>query len=121
MWKVSGQTIKMTKGDYGIDLPITINGVTFSAQDSVLFTLKTKEFCDDMCECYPGKPNKSDSTIITKSYSNISNNTINLSFTKEESDKLYPGDYLYSLDWYQDGLFLCNIIPAADFKVVDKA
>ena len=106
MWKVAGQTIKMTEGDYGIKLPITISGVTFTAQDSVLFTLKTGD---------------NGNTLLTKNFNNITQNTINLELTEAESNSLSVGDYVYSLDWYQDGVFLCNIIPTAAFKVVDKA
>jgi hypothetical protein len=40
----------------------------------------------------------------------------------EEESALFPvGVYCYRLDWYQEGTFMCNIIPDAVFKVVDKA
>lgn len=39
----------------------------------------------------------------------------------DSTDKIGPGFYTYSLDWYQDGAFLCNIIPAGEFRVVVKA
>ena len=48
-------------------------------------------------------------------------NTIPLAFTEEESALLSVGTYYYALDWYQNGAFLCNIIPASTLKVVDKA
>lgn len=106
MWIVSGQSIKMAEEDWGIELPITVSGVTFTAQDSILFTLKTKE---------------NGETLLTKTFTNISQNTVKLELTEAESNSLPVGSYVYTLDWYQAGVFFCNIIPAASFKVVDKA
>ena len=104
MWVAVGQTLQMTEHDFGVELPITIGGVTFTEHDSVLFTLK-----------------KAGETILTRDFSNITHNTVNLSITEAESGSLPVGNYVYTLDWYQDGVFLCNIVPAAAFKVVDKA
>ena len=106
MWMVNGQTLKMVEKDFGIELPISVSGVTLTEHDSILFTLKTRE---------------NGETLLTKTFSNISQNTIKLEFTESESEALEVGSYVYSLDWYQDGVFLCNIIPIASFKVVDKA
>lgn len=106
MWVVNKQTLQMTEGDWGIELPISIDGVELTASDEVMVTIKTE---------------KNGETVIIKNFANISENTINLSLTEEESALLGVGTYVYSLDWYQDGAFLCNIIPAASFKVVDKA
>ena len=106
MWVVNKQTLQMTEGDWGIELPISIDGVTLTTSDEVMVTIKTE---------------KNGETVIVKNYANISDNTINLSLTEAESALLEVGTYVYSLDWYQDGAFLCNIIPAASFKVVDKA
>ena len=106
MWVVNKQTLQMTEGDWGIELPISIDGVTLTASDEVMVTIKT---------------DKNGETVIVKNYDNISENTIKLSLTEAESALLPVGTYVYSLDWYQDGAFLCNIIPAASFKVVDKA
>lgn len=106
MWMVSGHSLEMVEKDWGIELPVTISGMTFTAQDSVLFTLKKSV---------------NGEAILTKTFTNISENTIILEFTEEESEALTVGTYVYSLDWYQDGAFLCNIIPIATFKVVDKA
>ena len=106
MWIVSGNDLKMCEGDYGLKLPITISGTTLTASDEVLFTLKDKLNGD---------------TIITKTFSNITQNTVNLELTEAETALVPVGDYVYSLDWYQDGAFMCNIIPIAKFKVVEKA
>lgn len=106
MWVVNKQTLQMTEGDWGIELPISIDGVTLTAGDEVMVTIKT---------------DKNGETVLIKNYENISNNTVNLSLTEAESKLLKVGSYVYSLDWYQDGAFMCNIIPSAPFKVVDKA
>ena len=106
MWMVSGQALKMVEKDWGIELPISVSGITFTAQDAILFTLKTEDNGD---------------TLLEKEFTNITQNTIRLELTEEESNALKVGTYVYSLDWYQDGAFLCNIIPSAMFKVVDKA
>ena len=58
---------------------------------------------------------------VAKTYTNIQNNTIDFELTDSETELLPVGVYAYSLDWYQDGAFMCNIIPSGLFKVVDKA
>ena len=106
MWVVNGQELKMVEGDWGIQLPIVISGTTFSASDEVKFTLKKSVNGD---------------VLLTKTFNNISQNTVNLELTEAESAALPVGKYVYVLDWYQNGAFMCNIIPTASFKVVDKA
>ena len=104
MWEVYKTTLQMVEEDFGIKLPITITGATFGAYDSVRITIKNGE-----------------ATVIQKDFTNISKNTVDLELTEAESSLLKVGSYLYSLDWYQDGAFMCNIIPSAVLKVVDKA
>lgn len=106
MWYVSGNNLQMVEGDYGLALPVTISGTTFAASDEVLFTIK-----DAM----------NGTTILTKSYGNIQQNQVSLELTEAESALFPVGSYVYSLDWYQNGAFMCNIIPSATLKVVDKA
>ena len=115
MWIVNGKEICMTKGDYGINLPITINGITFGQNDEIRFTLKRKQD-----HCY-NNSQPAHQVVLTKTYTDIQQNTINLELTKEETDKLNVGAYIYSLDWYQSDQFMCNLIPSASFKVVEKA
>ena len=106
MWNVSGHDLKMTEGDYGLKLPVTISGTTLTASDEVLFIIKTK---------------LNGTEILRKTYDNITQNTVNLEITEADTQLLPVGNYVYSLDWYQDGAFMCNIIPCANFKVVEKA
>ena len=106
MWTVSGNNIKMAEGDYGIQLPVKVSGVTLTASDSLRFTFKTAQNGDE---------------VLVKEFDNITDNTVNLEFTEAESALFPVGSYVYSLDWYQNGLFMCNIIPVAGLKVVDKA
>ena len=106
MWVVNGQDLKMTEGDYGLELPVTISGATIAAQDEIKLTIKKA---------------RNGETLIEKNFSSVLNNTVNLELTQAESALLSVGTYVYVLDWYQNGAFMCNIIPCASFKVVDKA
>ena len=107
MWAViNWHSIKMTEGDYGIQLPIVISGATLTANDEIKLVIKSSI---------------NGTAIVEKTFTNISNNTVNLMLTEAESALLPVGSYVYLLDWYQDGAFLCNIIPWATFKVVEKA
>lgn len=105
-WSVKGQNLSMAEDDYGIALPITINGTTFGAQDSIKLIFKDEN---------------NGTTILEKDFTNIADNTVNLTLTEEDTAKFPVGSYVYRLDWYQDGNFMCNIIESANFKVVDKA
>ena len=95
----------MVEGDYGIALPIEITGTTLGSADSIKITFKS---------VFNG------SVVLEKDFGSITDNTVELQFTKAESGLFHVGSYLYSLDWYQDGRFMCNIIAAARFEVVDK-
>ena len=106
MWKVKNVDLQMTEGDWGVELPITFNGITLGAQDSIKLTIKTA---------------KNGEEIVTKDFSDIAGNTINLELDEVDSAKLPVGVYCYLIDWYQAGSFLCNLVESASFKVVDKA
>lgn len=105
MWKVSGNTLTAAEGDYGIQLPVTVSGTTLTAQDTLKFAFK---------DATNGTPILEKELIPT-------NNTVDLEFTSDDSELFEVGVYVYSLDWYQNGLFMCNLIPNGIFKVVDKA
>lgn len=106
MWVVNGNDLKMAEGDYGVILPIKITGMTFGASDSAQLVIKNK---------------MNGEVLITKTFTNIQNNTINLELTQAESEMLTVGTYYYRLDAYQDGNYLNNLIPYASLKVVDVA
>lgn len=106
MWNVSGYNLTMAEGDWGLILPVTIEGTTFSAQDEVKLTFKDSV---------------NGVTLFEKTFTDISDNTVNLELTEEESAALPVGSYVYRLDWYQNGAFMCNIIPVSALRVVDKA
>lgn len=107
MWVVDGANLQMTEGDYGVQLPMAIKGTELSAADSFMITIKT---------------GRNTEALIEKEYSDIQDSTINFELTEAESELLEAGmTYVYSLDWYQEGLFMCNLIPSAFLKVVDKA
>ena len=104
MWIVSGSNLSMVEGDYGLELPVTINGTEFTENDSIRITFKNA---------------KNGTELLVKEYT-PDNKEIKLVLTEAESALFPVGVYVYSLDWYQDGNFMCNIIPIASFKVVDK-
>jgi len=106
LWAVSGINLQMAEGDYGISLPITVHGTELGGNDSLKVTIKTR---------------KNGETILEKNFSDIEDNTVELELTQTESAKLPVGVYVYSLDWYQNGIFMCNIILCGMFKVVGKA
>jgi len=106
MWYAAGLTLQMTEGDYGIALPVTIEGTTLNAADSIRVTIKKRADGD---------------AILTKEFTNVQQNTVELNFTETESELLPVGSYVYSLDWFRDGTFMCNIIPSAKLGVVNKA
>ena len=107
MWYVSGTTLQMAEGDYGISLPVKVSGTTLTASDSLKFIFKT---------------GKNGTTILEKNYASPAQNTVNLEFTEAESALFRAGGtFAYSLDWYQNGRFMCNLVPVGIFKVVDKA
>lgn len=101
MWSVDKDTLTMVEGDYGIALPVTVKGITLDGTDTLRFVFSSKN----------GVP------VLTKDYTT---NPAELSFTRAESALFPVGGYAYRLDWFRDGAFMCNVIPKAQLKVVDK-
>lgn len=106
MWSVNKNDLTMAENDYGIKLPITISGMTLAANDCIHIVIKKAV---------------NGTEILTKEFSDIQENTVNLEFTAAESALLPVGKYVYRLDVYEDGNYLCNLIPSAALKVVDVA
>ena len=105
-WTVSGDKLQMAEGDWGVELPIIISGMEFASGDSVAMVFKTAKNGDE---------------LLTKTFTDITENTITLEFTEEETALFPVGSYVYRMDAYQGGNYLCNLIPSASFKVVDVA
>lgn len=105
MWATTSNGLQMVVGDYGIKLPITVIGTTITASDSLRLTFNN---------AITGVE------VLVKDYDNIVENTVDLEFTEAESALFPVGVYSYSLDWYQDGNFMCNIIPVGILRVVSK-
>lgn len=103
MWASDGLSITMAVGDFGIKLPVTLSDITITSADEFRIRIT-----------------KGGAAVVELTFSDIENNTFDIELTREQSDKLRVGNYLYSLDWYQNGHFMCNVIPAASFKVVAK-
>ena len=105
MWKAFGNNISMVEGDFGFPLPVTFTGATVTAADSLKYVFKNTVNGD---------------TILEKEIIPV-DNVGALELTEAESALFPVGQYVYRLDWYQDGEFMCNIVPAGIFKVVEKA
>jgi len=106
MWDVSGINLQMAEGDFGIELPVVLSGTTLVSTDTLKYTFKDT---------------KNGTTILTKDLVPDNHNTVILEFTEAETALFPVGVYCYSLDWYELGNFMCNIVPIGVFKVVDKA
>lgn len=106
MWIVNEHELKMTENDFGIALPVIVTGAVLGNQDNLKFTFKNKV---------------NGELILEKDYNGITDNTVDLMFTEEESAKFTVGIFVYSLDWYQNGVFKCNLIESALLRVGDKA
>lgn len=107
MWSGTINNLGMTEGDYGVALTVTISGATLGEHDSLRFTFK--------------KTRNAAEVILTKEYASITQNTVELSFTEAESALFHPGGYVFALDWYQDGSFMCNLVENGSLRVGDKA
>lgn len=101
--------LEMIEGDFGIILPITLeteSEETITAIDS--FSIKIFSEINT-------------TPLITKTYTNIQNNTIEFELTESESALLHVGTYYYDLDWFQGQNFLGNLIAGASLSVREKA
>lgn len=105
MWKWNGTNIQMAEDDFGIPLPITADGVLLSETDTVKVTIKRV---------------MNGETILEKTLT-FTDNVTSLELTEAESERLPVGQYVYSADWYESGVFMCNLIPMGYLNVVDKA
>lgn len=105
MIRGKGKEIIMTEGDYGITLPINIKGIDLEKNDVITIIIKSEKNGEE-CLC--------------KTFSDIENNTFSFSLTEEESKKLTPRRYVYSLDWYRENSLFCNLIKDGTFVVEDK-
>ena len=109
MWELinkNGNDVSFIEGEYGLALPITLTGVDIGPSDSVLITIKT---------------GKNGNVILEKEYTDIQNGQVDLVLSESESAKFAPGNYVYNLDWYLDGIFNGTVINGAKIRVVDKA
>lgn len=105
MWVESNDRLKMTVGDYGVALPFSFEGITLTGSDSIKISFTSAITGEE---------------VLTKEYHNISDNKVNLELSASETDLFPIGLYAFSIDWYQSGNFLCNLIPIFLFEVVAK-
>ena len=77
MWIVNGNDLRMAEDDFGVILPITVNGATFSNNDVLRITIG----------------NNAETAIVTKTYT-PSNNTINFELTEAEAEEQIINGFL---------------------------
>lgn len=106
MWRSKGSSLQFVEGDWGITETVNIHGFEVTPNDSFKFIFKDR---------------KNGNQILEKIFTAQDDNSLELVLTEQESQLFPPGTYVYSLDWYQNGLFMCNIIECGSLKVVDKA
>lgn len=104
-WDVSENYLTMAEEDFGIELPFSVKGTTLSSSDTLRFTFKNK---------------MNGETILEKTV-HPENNEAVLILTQAESALFPVGKYVYRLDWFYNGIFMCNLIECGTFRVVDKA
>lgn len=100
MFKVNEETkkIKMNKGDFGLFLIFTLDEI----QEGSNFKLKI----------YNNEEN-----ILEKDITDVTGNQVNLSLTKEESDKLNEGTYYWSFLQYIENTLQNTILIDKLFEV----
>ena len=107
MWSVNKNDLTMAENDYGIALPVSVDGAEIGQGDAIKFVFK---------KAVDGE------LILEKEYTSFDEHGFAyLEFTAAESELFPVGSYVYRLDWYRNGSFLCNIITSAKFKVVNTA
>lgn len=101
-----GNKIIMDAYDFGLQLPFDISNLEFEENDKIVFELKKS---------------KNSNTIIRKEFSNRSTdkNTFRffLEFTKNDTENLYPGNYVYYLKHIRDDEVRNTLISGEDFKI----
>ena len=96
----------MDEGDFGVEIDVAILGVSISSADTIRVTVRKE---------------KNGDIVIEKEYTDIGDDdTIQLSWTEAETESLTPGTYVYTLDWYQNGVFMCCIVNNSKLQVRDK-
>ena len=109
MWNTKGKNstdLIMDEGDYGVEVDVGILGVSISSSDVIKIEVRHV---------------KNGDIVLEKEYTNItSDDTIQLSWTEAETELLTPGTYVYNLDWYQNGVFMCCIVNNSKLQVRDK-
>ena len=106
MLKFENNKIIMDENDYGLELPFNLSG-DVNAKDKIVFIIK-----ENLCL---------KQHILKKEYENCKYEdgvlSFNLSFTKEESELLHEGKYVYVLKQYRGESFLNTIKKDGIFEV----
>ena len=98
---VDNRNIVMNKGDFGVILELEFDK---SMPFSVVVKIK-----------------KGNSTVITKTYSNVYGNSIEFALTENESSKLDVGEYTWNMYQYYDGNLKNTLVVNKSFIVKEGA
>jgi hypothetical protein len=94
--------IEMNKGDFGLILTFTLDEI----QEGSNFKLKVYN-----------KEGNEEKNILEKDITNVTGNQVNVSLTKEESDKLNEGTYYWSFLQYIKNTLHNTILKDRLFEV----
>lgn len=108
-WKVLGprnDILQMTEGDFGVALKLTLKNYNISANDRIDFVVVKQIHGEE---------------LLKKTFINIEGNTVYIMLTQQETSQIAAGEYIYRVDWYQNGVFMDNLSRVGIFRVVIKA
>ncbi len=105
MIQISDNNISMSETDFGQPIPLTFEGDILST-DVIKFSIKENFYSEE---------------LVLKEFEDLQVEdgicNFNLTFTKDDTDKLKNGDYLYGIALYRNDELKCNIVDSAKFKV----
>lgn len=105
MIQINGNNISMSETDFGQTIPLGFEGNILST-DVIKFSIKENVYSKE---------------LVLKEFKDLQVEdgicNCNLMFTKDETDKLKSGDYLYGIALYRDDKLKCNIVDFAKFEV----
>lgn len=88
MFRVNGTYIKMNEGDYGDILTFKLTEGTIFKTDSIKFIIEDYKTKED---------------IIVKECTYVDDNTFEMSLTREDTNNLHIGNYLWGIIQERDG------------------
>lgn len=98
--------ITLIEGDYGTVISFKIEGELLKT-DILTFRIKENKNSETIVEITQSDLQKLDNNFI-----------LNIYLSKEQSEKLKAGDYIYGIDIYREDVLLKTLIAENKFEVV---